>query len=177
MATGGGGGSLGPATLLFDPPLLLLLPRDPNKFERILTECGVAFLNGSPRPPLLLPLLPLLLVLHAELVSEGAGLGWTLGGGGLGGGTLRDGCASKGESSQFVVGVYLWGFPVVVTFWGGGGAGAGLAGTADDDADLYICEERGRESVSESSEAVKIKTKALIIELRSLPKTKIISIL
>lgn len=59
------------------------------------------------------------------------GLGWTLGGGGRGGGTFRPAVvgASNGESSQFVVGVYRLGFPVPTLF--GGGAGAGLAGTAD----------------------------------------------
>lgn len=98
----------------------------------MLTDCGVAFLKGAPSPLLFAPLalLPLLHVLST-------GLGCTRGGGGRGGGTLRDCGASKGESSQFVVGVYRWEFPL-----GGGGAGAGLDGTAahadDDDVDLCI---------------------------------------
>lgn len=109
----------------------MALPRDPNKFVKMLTDCGVDFLNGRPS------------TLPCPLLCTG--LGCTLGGGGRGGGTFRDVSrdALKGESSQFVVGVYLLGFPLAP----GGGAGAGLDGTADDDDDdddvgLCICTER-----------------------------------
>lgn len=102
MACGGGGS--------FVAGLLLPPPRDPNKFDRIFTDCGVAFLKGTPSP-------------LAEEAPPFTGLGCTRGGGGRGGGTFRCDCGtSKGESSQLVVGVYRWEFP------GGGGAGAGLDG-------------------------------------------------
>lgn len=115
--TGGGGGSFGPPLA----PAAVDEPRDPKRLDKMFTDCGVAFLNGSDSP-LLLP--------------GGTGLVWTRGGGGRGGGSLRDDGASNGESSQLVVGVYLWGFPVAL--WGGGGAGAGRDGT-DDEVFLCIC--------------------------------------
>lgn len=104
-----------------EDPLAVPLLRDPNKFERMLTDWGVAFLNGSANPRLLS------LEVLAETLSAFGGA--IRGGGGRGGGTFRSTLppvASKGESSQFVVGVYLWIFPV----WpvDGGGAGAGLVG-------------------------------------------------
>lgn len=90
-----------PVVVVFE----LEAPRDPNKFDKMFTDCGMDFLKGT------------------------AELGWTLGGGGRGGGTFR--CnSSNGESSQFVVGVYRWGlgFPEPA-LWGGGGAD--LDGPAD----------------------------------------------
>ena len=98
---------------LLDPP-----PRDPNKFDKMFTDWG-GFLNGIPKP------LPFIL--------WSTGLGCTLGGGGLGGGTFRDVVAcdafkSKGSSSQFVVGVYRW-LLLLLPAPTGGGAGAGLVGT------------------------------------------------
>lgn len=75
----------------------------PNKFDKMFTDCGVAFLKGT----------------LASVV---------LGGGGRGGGIFFAGAiVSNGESSQFVVGVYRWGFPGPAEM--GGGAGAGRDGT------------------------------------------------
>lgn len=129
---GGGGGSLSADVDPLDD--LEAAPRDPNKFDKMFTDCGAAdFLKGNERP------LPL------PLFSTG--LGCTRGGGGRGGGAFLG--ASNGESSQFVVGVYLCGFPA-----GGGGAGAGLEGPeavddgTDDHDDEFICKDGRKQNQS-----------------------------
>lgn len=53
---------MGPAPVPVPPPDLELAPR-PNKFDKMFTDCGVAFLNGIASP---FPLDPVLVLLFHD---------------------------------------------------------------------------------------------------------------